>query len=156
MKNVIFWLLVLLAVALLLYLNFFKKTAEEDTPRIIFTEDAPKPIGPYSQAVSSGNAVFVSGQIGLDPVTGELDTTSIETETKRVLENIRAILNAVKLDMRDVVKSTIYMTDLKDFKRMNEIYLTYFKSDYPARETVQVVALPKGAHIEISVVAIKQ
>ncbi len=156
MKNVVFWIMALLAIALLLYLNFYKKTEPAEIPEIIFTPFAPKPIGPYSQAISRGNAVFVSGQIALDPESGKMDTAHIEIETERVLKNISAILAAVQLKMNDVVKATVYVTSLEHFAGINKIYGKYFSIDPPARETVQVAALPKGAHIEISVIAIKK
>ena len=156
MKNVFFWTLALAAIALLLYMNFFKSSGSTETPEIIFTPFAPKPIGPYSQAVSRGNAVFVSGQIALDPESGRMDTAHIEIETERVLKNIAAILEAVQLKMTDVVKATVYVTSLEHFAGINNIYGKYFLVNPPARETVQVVALPKGAHVEISVVAIKK
>lgn len=145
-----------IAIVALLYLNYFKRNPDKNVSNgIIFTENAPKPIGPYSQGVIRGNCLFVSGQIGLNPVTSELDTSSIENETKRVMENIKAVLEAAKMEMSTVAKSTIYLTDLKNFKAVNEIYGSYFPANPPARETVQVVALPKGARIEISVIAVK-
>ncbi|MCC7302435.1 MAG: RidA family protein [Bacteroidia bacterium] len=155
MKNTLFWITALAAVALLVYLNFFKKDASDPDPGIIFSADAPKPIGPYSQAVSRGNAVFVSGQIAMDPKTGKMDTADIGRETERVLTNIRAVLSSVKLEMKNVVKCTVFMTDLQDFKAMNATYAKFFSSNPPARETVQVSGLPAGAHVEISVIAIR-
>lgn len=119
---------------------------------VIYTPLAPAPIGPYSQAVRSGGTLFVSGQIGLR-TDGSLDSTSIEAECKRVLENIKAIVEAGEMKMSDITKATIYLTDLKNFSKMNEIYKTYFLTAPPARETVEVKALPKGAHVEISVIA---
>ncbi|MBI2967162.1 MAG: RidA family protein [Bacteroidetes bacterium] len=121
--------------------------------KIITTKDAPAPIGPYSQAVEANGFLFVSGQIGLDPASGNMDQKSIEEETKQVLENIRAILTAAGLDFTDVVKSTIYLTDLNNFSEVNKVYGSYFESKYPARETVQVDRLPKDARVEISVIA---
>lgn len=156
MKNGIFWLLALAAIGLLIYLNFFRKEDANDFPAVIFTANAPKPIGPYSQAVSRGNAVFVSGQIAIDPMLNRMDTANIELETERVMKNIQAILESVQLGMKDVVKSTIYLTNLKNFDGVNTVYGKYFPSDPPARETVQVSALPKGAHVEISVIAIRK
>lgn len=103
-----------------------------------------------------GNAMFVSGQIAIDPKTGAMDTADIASETKRVMENIAAILRASKMEMKDIAKTTIYLTDLDNFKTVNEVYGGYFgNGPYPARETVEVAALPKGAHVEISVTAIK-
>lgn len=121
---------------------------------VVFTKTAPAPIGPYSQAIKTDNILYVSGQIGLN-IEGKLDSASIEVECKQVLENIKAIIEASGLKMSDVVRSTIYTTDLKKFSQINEVYKTYFPNKPPARETVQVVALPKGAHVEISVVAEK-
>ena len=126
-----------------------------ENSKIIFTEKAPKPIGPYSQAVMKGNALFVSGQVAIVPATGELDTSNIENETKQVMENIKAILSAAKMEMSDVAKATIFLSDMNNFERMNAVYGSYFQKDPPARETVQVSALPKNANVEISVIAIK-
>ncbi len=120
--------------------------------KVIFTDKAPAPIGPYSQAIQVGNTVYVSGQIALK-LNGEMDTTSIEIETNLVLQNLKYVLEAAKMEFKNVVKSAIYVTDLKNFKKINDIYATYFSIHPPARETVEVKALPKGAHIEISVIA---
>lgn len=122
--------------------------------KIIFTEKAPKPIGPYSQAVMRGNALFVSGQVGIDPATGEVDST-IEKQTRQVMENIKTIVEAAGMKMSDVVKSSIFLTDMNDFSKVNDIYGKYFPENPPARETVQVSALPKKVDVEISVIAIK-
>jgi 2-iminobutanoate/2-iminopropanoate deaminase len=121
---------------------------------VIYTKLAPAPIGPYSQAIKTNNVLYVSGQIGIT-AEGKLDSTSIEVECKQVMENVKAVVEASGLKMSHVVKSTIYTTDLKNFSRINEVYKTYFASNPPARETVQVSALPKGAHVEISVIAEK-
>ena len=126
-----------------------------ENTKIIFTEKAPKPIGPYSQAVMRGNALFVSGQIALVPSTAELDTSSIENETKQVMENIKGIVEEAGMKMSDVVKSSIFLINMNDFTRMNEVYAKYFPLNPPARETVQVSALPKKVNVEISVIAIK-
>ena len=123
--------------------------------KIIFTDKAPKPIGPYSQAVMRGNALFVSGQVAINPATGQLDTSSIENETKQVMENIKAIVETAGMKMKDVVKSTIYLSDMNNFSKMNEVYGSYFPENPPARETVQVSALPKNMNVEISVIVIK-
>ncbi|MBK9285610.1 MAG: RidA family protein [Sphingobacteriaceae bacterium] len=120
--------------------------------KVIYSDKAPKPIGPYSQAIQNGNTLYVSGQIAIR-ADGTMDTSSIENETKLVMENLKAVLAAAELNFNHVLKTTIYMTDLKKFKTMNEVYGRYFTSDPPARETVEVKALPKGAHIEISVIA---
>jgi len=120
--------------------------------QVIFTDKAPKPIGPYSQAIKTGNTLYVAGQIGLN-VDGKLDSTSIENETTQTLSNIKTILEAAGMTFKNVVKVTIYVTDLGNFKKINDIYATYFSAEPPARETIEVKALPKGAHIEISVIA---
>lgn len=126
-----------------------------ETTKIIFTENAPKPIGPYSQAVMRGNALFVSGQIAIVPSTGEIDTSSIENETKQVMENIKSILESAGMKMSDIVKASIFLTDINNFSKVNEEYGKYFSENPPARETIQVSALPKRANVEISVIAIK-
>ncbi len=123
---------------------------------IIRTDRAPLPIGPYNQAVLAGNFLFVSGQIALTPDTGELVTADIKSETKRVMENIGAILEAAGLDFKDVVKSSIFLTDIGNFASVNEVYGQYFtEQTAPARETVQVSKLPKNVNVEISVIAVK-
>jgi 2-iminobutanoate/2-iminopropanoate deaminase len=121
----------------------------------ISTQSAPKAIGPYSQAVEARGArtLFLSGQIPLDPVTGELVHGTIEEETARALENLRAVLNAAGAGFEHVVKTTVFMVDLADFPKMNEIYGRAFTSAPPARSTVQVAALPKGGLVEIEAIA---
>lgn len=119
----------------------------------ISSADAPAAIGPYSQAVRSGDLVFLSGQIPLDPKTGELVKGSIELETTRVLDNLHAVLAAAGCTFADVVRTTIYLTDLGDFVKVNETYGTRFSGVFPARATVQVAALPRGARVEIDAVA---
>jgi 2-iminobutanoate/2-iminopropanoate deaminase len=121
--------------------------------KIISTSEAPGAIGPYSQAARSGRLLFCSGQIPLDPKTGELVQGDIAAQTRRVLDNIAAILRAEGLTFDHVVKTTIFLTNLGDFQTVNEIYGSYFKQDPPARSTVQVSALPKGASVEIEVIA---
>lgn len=122
---------------------------------IIFTENAPSPIGPYSQAVLAGNMLFVSGQISIDPATGEMKMDSIEDETAQVMYNIRAILEAAGLDFSDVVKCSIFLENMDDFNRVNEVYGDFFENDSaPARETVEVSRLPKGVNVEISCIAV--
>ena len=123
---------------------------------VIMTDNAPKPIGPYSQAISAGDFIFVSGQIGINPSTGELAAGDIKTEAKQVMENIGAVLKAAGSDYSSIVKTTIYLKDMNDFKSVNEIYSEYFKGEYPARETVGVASLPKNARVEISVVAVRK
>ncbi len=124
--------------------------------KIILTAAAPAPIGPYSQAVSVGDLVFLSGQIPLDPKTGELVGDDIETATQRVLDNIRAVLESEGLAFRHVVKTTVFMQDLSLFPRMNTVYATAFAENPPARSTVQAAALPKGVSVEIEVIASRQ
>lgn len=119
----------------------------------ISTKDAPGAIGPYSQAVRSGDLLFLSGQIPLDPATGQLVTGDIAAQTRRVMENLRAVLAAAGCTFADVVRTTIYLVDLGHFTAVNEAYGSYFESPYPARATVQVAALPRGAQVEIDVIA---
>jgi 2-iminobutanoate/2-iminopropanoate deaminase len=120
---------------------------------IINSSDAPEPIGPYSQAIRSGNFVFVSGQIALQGFTGQMITTSIKDETKQVMENVGAILKAAGLTFSNVVKTTIFLKDMNNFPQVNEVYGSYFTSQPPARETVEVSRLPKDANVEISCIA---
>ena len=119
----------------------------------IFTSEAPAAIGPYSQGMRSGRFVFCSGQIPLDPKSGEIVSGDIATQTRRVLDNIAAILNAESLNFDHIVKTTIFLTNLGDFQTVNEIYGSYFKQDPPARSTVQISALPRGANVEIEAIA---
>jgi len=121
--------------------------------KIISTSEAPAAIGPYSQAVRSGNFLFCSGQIPLDPKSGQIVSGDIATQTRRVLDNVEAVLKAEGLTFENIVKTTIFLTDLGDFQTVNEIYGSYFKQQPPARSTVQVSALPKGAKVEIEVIA---
>src|ERR1043166_943709 len=121
--------------------------------KIISTNEAPGAIGPYSQAVRNGNLLFCSGQIPLDPKSGQIVSGDIAAQTRRVLDNIAAVLRAEGLAFDNVVKTTIFLADLGDFQTVNEVYGSYFKQDPPARSTVQVSALPRGAKIEIEVIA---
>ncbi len=122
--------------------------------KIIFTEKAPAPIGPYNQAVLVGNMLYTSGQIAINPEDGTIVTSSIEAETKQVMENIKAILEAAGMTFENVVKSTIFIMNINDFATINTIYGSYFnEKTAPARETVQVACLPKNVNIEISVIA---
>lgn len=121
--------------------------------QIITSTQAPKAIGPYSQAVKVGSLLFVSGQVALDPVLGALVTGDVVVQTKQVMENLRAVLAAAKLTFANVVKTTIYVTDLAAFASINETYGAYFTEPFPARATIQVAALPKGAVIEIDCIA---
>lgn len=123
------------------------------TRQIISTPDAPAAIGTYSQAVRVGPAVYISGQIPLDPATGQLVPGGIREQTGRVLENIKAVLASQGIGVEHVVKTTVFMTNLADFAAMNEVYAKSFPANPPARSTVQVVALPKGAQVEIEVIA---
>ena len=123
---------------------------------IIFTEKAPAPIGPYNQAVLTGNTLYTSGQIAINPATGELVTDSIETETKQVMENLKAVLAAANMTFENVIKSTIFISDMNDFTAINSIYGAYFdEKSAPARETVQVAGLPKNVNVEISMIAVQ-
>jgi len=119
---------------------------------IIFTEKAPAPIGPYSQAVSSGGMMYLSGQIALDPESGELVIDDIIQETHRVMQNISALLSEKGISFRNVIKSTIFLKDMDDFVKVNEVYGSYFQGEYPARETIEVSRLPKDVHVEISMI----
>ena len=121
--------------------------------KIVSTSDAPAAIGPYSQAVRIGPLLFCAGQIPLDPKTGQMVSDDISEQAKRVLENIAAILKAEHLSFDHVVKTTIFLTSMNDFQTVNEIYGTYFRQTPPARSTVAVAALPKGAKVEIEVIA---
>ena len=123
--------------------------------KVINTTEAPEAIGPYSQAIVAGNLIFVSGQIPLHPFTGELIKDDITVATNLVMENIGAILAAAKVDYKDIVKTSIFLTNINDFAEVNEVYASYFEDNFPARETVQVAALPKGVSVEISVIAAK-
>lgn len=120
---------------------------------IIITTDAPAPIGPYNQAIKAGNFIFISGQIALIPGTSEIVGANIREETHQVMKNIKAILYAASADFHHVVKTTIFLSDMSLFAEVNEIYGSYFDSDYPARETVAVKGLPKNVNVEISVTA---
>lgn len=122
--------------------------------KIISTSEAPAAIGPYSQAVRSGNFLFCSGQIPLDPKSGQIVSGDIATQTRRVLDNVGAVLKAEGLTFENIVKTTIFLTDLGDFQAVNETYGSYFKQQPPARSTVEVSALPKGANVEIEVIAV--
>lgn len=122
--------------------------------KVITSKNAPAPIGPYSHGVMMGNILFVSGQVGKHPVTGELMLGDIKTETHQVMKNIQGILTEAGMDFKNVAKTTIFLTDLNDFATVNEVYGSYFSGDYPARETVQVSKLPLGVNVEISVTAV--
>jgi 2-iminobutanoate/2-iminopropanoate deaminase len=123
--------------------------------QIIFTPEAPAPIGPYSQAVLAGNTLYISGQIALDPETGELINENITEETHAVMKNMEAILRFAGFSFNDVVKCTIFIRDMGQFGAINEAYGQYFKLNSPARETVEVSKLPKNVNVEISCIAVK-
>lgn len=120
---------------------------------IINTPNAPAPIGPYNQAVQSGPFLFLSGQVCIDPATGELKNKDISEETHQVMHNIKAVLQAAGKDFSHVVKTTIFLTDMQQFSEVNAVYGKYFDGEFPARETVQVSALPKNVNVEISMIA---
>lgn len=124
--------------------------------KIIFTEKAPAPIGPYSQAVLIGNTLYTSGQIPLNPITNELVLDNIEVETEQVMQNLKAVLEAADMTFENVVKTTIFIMNMGDFTKINSVYGKYFnEATAPARETVQVATLPKNVNIEISMIAVK-
>lgn len=124
--------------------------------KIIYTENAPAPIGPYNQAVLIGNTLYTSGQIALNPKTMELVLDTIEIETKQVMENMKAVLAAAEMTFENVVKTSIFIMNMEDFSRINTVYGAYFnETTAPARETVQVACLPKNVNIEISMIAVK-
>ena len=122
--------------------------------RVVQTDRAPKAIGPYSQAIQAGDFLFLSGQIPLDPKTGELVKGDIGQQTKQVLENIKGVLESQKLGMEDVVKVTIFLKNIANFNQVNEIYSTYFPTSPPARSTVEVARLPRDVEIEIEAIAL--
>ncbi|MEX8546215.1 MAG: RidA family protein [Mucilaginibacter sp.] len=122
---------------------------------IINTKEAPQPIGPYNQAVAAGGFLFISGQIAIDPNSGQLVTEDITTETHTVLKSLKAILAEAGLSFDHIVKTTIFLSDMNNFALVNEIYGSYFSGNFPARETVEVSVLPKNVNVEISAIAIK-
>lgn len=123
--------------------------------KIINTSNAPAPIGPYNQAIFAGDTLFISGQVCIDPTTGQLKNKDLQEETHQVMDNLKAILQAAGLEFSNVVKTTIFLTDMNRFSEVNEIYGKYFEKDFPARETVQVAALPKFVNVEISMIAVR-
>ena len=122
----------------------------------VSTPEAPPAIGPYSQAFRAGDTLYLAGQLGLDPATRELVAGGIEAETRRALENLKAVLAAAGFSLREVVQAQVFLADLADFAAMNEVYATYFPEEPPARATVQVAALPRGARVEIALVAVRK
>lgn len=147
MKRISLFLLLVLAA-----LSIF---AQETEKKVIFSEKAPKVVGPYSQAIMVGNTLYVSGNIGINPENGEMDTLNFENEFKRVMMNLEAVLAEAGMSYKNVVKATVYLINLDNYKLMNSLYAEYFQEAPPARETVEVAALPKGAHIEISCIAVR-
>ena len=123
--------------------------------KIIETNNAPAPIGPYSQAVLSGNTLYTSGQIAINPISGKLILDSIELETTQVMDNMKAVLKEAGMNFDHVVKASIFISNMDDFNQINTVYNQYFTSDYPARETIQVARLPKDVNVEISMIAVK-
>lgn len=124
--------------------------------KIIKTNKAPEPIGPYNQAILVGNMLYTSGQIAINPDNGELVLDNIKEETKMVMENLNAVLTEAEMDFSNVIKSTIFISDMNNFSLINEVYGSYFTSNFPARETVEVACLPKNVNVEISVIAVKE
>jgi 2-iminobutanoate/2-iminopropanoate deaminase len=154
--HLIKFVLIFMALAILISLGEpgTCSNATDKRKTIIFTENAPKAIGPYSQAVQYEGLLFISGQIGIDPISGNL-SASLETQTKQVMENLKAILAQANMSFEDVVQTRIYLKEIGDFGKVNEIYAGYFEKNYPARSTLQVAALPKNAQIEIEMMAIR-
>jgi 2-iminobutanoate/2-iminopropanoate deaminase len=122
---------------------------------VVYSENAPEPIGPYSQAIQAGNILFVSGQIAIQRTTGKIITTTIEEETNQVMENLGAVLMAAGMNFSNIVKTSIFLKDMNNFPQVNGIYGRFFAQDPPARETVEVARLPKDVNVEISCIAIK-
>jgi len=120
---------------------------------VITTSNAPAPIGPYNQAIKAGNLLFISGQIAINPATGNIDSTDIIGETHQVMHNLRSILQEARMDFNSVIKTTIFLSDMGLFTNVNEVYGKYFTGDFPARETVAVKGLPKNVNVEISMIA---
>ncbi len=123
---------------------------------VIYTAKAPRPVGPYSQAIKAGNFLFVSGQIPIDPSTNDVIRGDITIQTRRVLENIKVILNKAGYDLNDIVYVTVFLSDLNDFSQFNRVYAEYFKENPPARVTIEASRLPKDVRIEVSVIAYKE
>lgn len=123
--------------------------------QIINTKNAPAPIGPYNQAIMAGDTLYISGQVCIDPANGKLKNRDVQDETHQVMQNLKAILSEAGLTFNNVVKTTIFITDMNRFSEINEVYGKYFEGAFPARETVQVSALPKFVNVEISMIAVK-
>ena len=155
-KALIFFYVGLAIFFIALAYNTFNNKNKTDMKRIVNTSNAPKPIGPYNQAVISGDLMFISGQVAFDPNTDELVLDDIQSETKQVMENLKSILEEANLSFDNVVKTTIFLSDMNDFQQVNEVYGSYFSNDQaPARETVEVSRLPKDVNVEISMIASK-
>lgn len=123
--------------------------------KIINTVNAPEPIGPYNQAILVDNTLYISGQVCIDPMTGNLKNKDLQEETHQVMHNLEAVLKEAKMSFNNVVKTTIFLTDMNRFSEVNEVYGKYFETNFPARETVQVAALPKFVNVEISMIAVR-
>jgi 2-iminobutanoate/2-iminopropanoate deaminase len=123
--------------------------------KIINTPNAPTPIGPYNQAVLAGDLLFISGQVAINPATGNIETTDVIGETHQVMHNLKSILSEARMDFSHIIKTTIFLSDMSLFATVNEVYGKYFNGDFPARETVAVKGLPKNANVEISMIASK-
>ncbi len=122
--------------------------------KIVYTNNAPDPVGPYNQAIFSNNILFISGQVAIDPINGNMKNSNIKDETLQVMNNLKAILNEVDFDFNNVIKSTIYLSNMENFAIVNEVYGSFFKKNYvPARVTVEVSRLPKNANVEIDMIA---
>ena len=130
-------------------------TESSKMKKIIYTNNAPKAVGPYSQAILSGNTLYCSGQIAINPKSGNLEIDNIKDETNRIMKNISAILKSADMNFSNVVKCSIFMKNMQDYSKINEVYSKYFKKDPPAREAIEVSNLPKSVNIEISVIAEK-
>ncbi len=123
--------------------------------QVIKTDKAPAPIGPYNQAIMTGNTLYVSGQVPINPETGKLEKEDVKHQTKLVMENIKAILDKAEMNFSHIIKCSIFISDMKDFPQINEVYGSYFEDSFPARETIAVKGLPLGADVEISCIAVK-
>jgi 2-iminobutanoate/2-iminopropanoate deaminase len=123
--------------------------------QVVYTEKAPKAVGPYSQAISTDTFVFTAGQVGIDPGTGRLVEKDIKVQTRQVMENLKAVLDAAGTDFSKVIKATVFLDDIGNFSAFNEVYGEYFPSEHPARSAFQVAALPLGAMVEIEMIALK-
>jgi 2-iminobutanoate/2-iminopropanoate deaminase len=151
-KKIIFSSILILMAAFLAYGMY--SSGKSSKKKVIYTDNAPKAIGPYSQAIKYGDMLFISGQLGINPKTNTIPE-DVETQTKYSMENLKAILAEGGMGFEDVVQTHIFLKDMKDFQKVNEIYAKYFETDYPARATMQVAALPKDGMVEIEMTACK-